>query len=106
MDTKTKISLINSQLDLFLEFFKANYRLFHNSNVFRKDVFYAIKRYLEIKNVKSGFTELEIITDSVILELKNKGFFLELTPITWRLINETYVTSAQRIVIDSTSNKG
>ncbi len=101
MDMKAKISLINSQLDLFLEFFKANYKLFNNSNVFRKDVFYAVKRYLEIKNVKSGFTELEIITDSVVSELKNKGYFLELSPITWRLINETYNTSAQRVVIES-----
>lgn len=103
MDKNAKTTVITSQSDLFLEFFKANYKLFHNSNVFRKDVYYAVKRYLEIKNINCGFTELEYITDAVVSDFKNKGIFIELTPITWRLINETYLTSAQRVVIDSTS---
>lgn len=65
--------LINNQ-NIFFRFMKEKYPLFTNSNIFLRDLQYAIKSYFEKKNIKLSYTQSEKLTLDFInfLEEENK----------------------------------
>lgn len=50
--------LINNQ-NIFFKFMKEKYPLYYNSNMFLRDLQYAIKSYFDKKNIRLSYTDTE-----------------------------------------------
>lgn len=50
--------LINNQ-NIFFKFMKEKYPLYYNSNMFLRDLQYAIKSYFDNKNIRLSYTDTE-----------------------------------------------
>ena len=69
----------------FLKFLKGRYALVHRSNVFFRDIHYGVMSYLELNNVKYGYTNAEELTNKAIDLYEKSGAFQKLDGKTWLL---------------------
>lgn len=78
-------ALLKEESSYFLNFHKSVYPMFHNSNVFARDVEYSILRFLKLKGIAINERELKEVFTAVIEHLTNKDIFTEVSQGTWRL---------------------
>ena len=69
----------------FLKFLKGRSKLIHLSNLFFRDVHYGVMSYLELNNVRHGYTNAEELTNKVIGAYEQSGVFKKLDGKTWLL---------------------
>ena len=62
---------------IFLNFLRAKYPLFHNSNFFFRDFHYGIKRYLEKKGDPVSYEKSEIIAKELSMYFESQGILIE-----------------------------
>lgn len=77
--------LQNNQ-EIFLNFMKEKYHIFYNSNIFARDLQYAIKQYFEKKDIKIKYPEAEELMQRFSNYLEGKGDLVKLTDNSWRVI--------------------
>lgn len=68
-----------------LAFLKGRFPLYHQSNVFFRDIQYGIQLFLERKGVKSSYPESEKIAREFALRLEKEGVFVPVDRQTWAL---------------------
>ena len=68
-----------------LQFLKARYPLFHQSNIFFRDVHYGVREYLEKKGMKVGYGAAEGIAREFIRDLEGQGVLIPIDRQTWTL---------------------
>ncbi len=78
-----------------LEFMKEmGYPVFHLSNIFRRDVQYAVRDYYRTAMKKDiGTRAADACSDKIIEELQQKGIFRKHSSNTWVLHSERYLLS-------------
>lgn len=76
--------LIHSK-HIFFKFMKEKYPLFENSNIFLRDLQYAIKYFLEKKNIKIRYTELEYLSQEFISHLEKENIIKKVTSNAWKV---------------------
>ncbi len=68
---------------IFFAFMKENYPVFYKSNIFFRDLQYAIKRYYEKKNVVITYGQAEkaavdflnrLVSEDLLIKIDNKSF--------------------------------
>lgn len=79
-------NLLIQEKEKFLHFFKHRFPVFHNSNVFYRDIEYSVKYYLESRNVKLKSGELTKVAGDLIKYFEGAGTFVFMSAKTW-LIN-------------------
>jgi glycogen debranching enzyme len=86
MNIKFKKSqyIIGNQVE-FLNFMRTRAQLIHLSNVFFRDLHFAVMEFLKKKNVKVGQTESEMVAREVALHFEKKNIFKKLNMQTWML---------------------
>ncbi|MHC1737440.1 MAG: hypothetical protein AB9882_05475 [Ignavibacteriaceae bacterium] len=67
------VSKILGEKSVFLDYFKSKYPAFNNSNVFKRDLHYAVKRYLEFRGLKADFRTAELAASQVVDSLVKDG---------------------------------
>lgn len=77
-------TLINEK-EIFFNFMKEKYPIFFNSNIFYRDIQYAIKSFFEKRNSKINFSSLEIISKELVKHLESSGELVPLNNITWKV---------------------
>lgn len=60
----------------FLTFLKSRLNLFHQSNVFFRDIHYGVMAYLEMNNLRTSYTKAEELTRDIMGGLEKKGILL------------------------------
>lgn len=88
MGTSKNNTMLNTLIDSkesFLEFFKAKYPVYHNSNVFFRDFQYAIQKFLEKKDYKVTYKEAEELVYLYSNYLEQQSLFQKVNNIGWRL---------------------
>lgn len=91
---KTYNNLLLGNPEQFLHYFKNTFSVFHNSNVFFRDLQYAVQRYLELKGVKTGMTESEQIAKKLCNELEKQNIFKKINETTWAVQYPAYITGS------------
>lgn len=86
MNIKFKKSqyIIGNQVE-FMNFMRTRAQLVHLSNVFFRDLHYAVMEFLKMKKVSVGQTEAEQVAREVALHFEKKNIFKKLNMQTWML---------------------
>lgn len=86
MNIKFKKSqyIIGNQVE-FLNYMKSHAQLIHLSNIFFRDLHFAVMGFLTIKKVHVGQTEAETVAREVALHFEKKNILKKLNMQTWML---------------------
>ena len=68
-----------------LAFLKSRFPLYHQSNVFFRDIQYGIQLFLERKGIKASYPESEMIAREFVARLEKEGVFIPVDRQTWAL---------------------
>ncbi len=69
----------------FLEYFRSKFPAFHNSNVFYRDLRYAVGHFLVSGGFKSSDAELGAILDALLKVMVSDGILREVSAGIWAL---------------------
>jgi hypothetical protein len=78
----------------FMNFFKSRYPVIHNSNIFIRDLQYAIFHYFELKGIKLRFKHCEQLSNEFIKLCEEKDVFRKINKIGWKLNYPDFITGA------------
>jgi hypothetical protein len=86
MNIKFKKSqyIIGNQVE-FLNFMRTRAQLIHLSNLFFRDLHFAVMEFLRKKNVAVGQTEAEHVAREVAVHFEKRNIFKKLNMQTWML---------------------
>jgi hypothetical protein len=70
---------------IFFSFMKEKYRVFNNSNIFFRDIQYAIKSYFEKKNKRISYSEAEKVTKDFITQMENDKQLIKMSNNAWKV---------------------
>ncbi|HET56184.1 MAG TPA: hypothetical protein ENN33_13345 [Ignavibacteria bacterium] len=76
--------LKNNQ-EIFFNFMKEKYHIFYNSNIFARDLQYAIKQYFEKKDIKITYPIAEELMIEFSGFLVSKGDLTEISKNVWKV---------------------
>ena len=95
MDQKLlkKYDVIKNNQEIFFNYLRAKFPLFHNSNFFFRDLQYGIKRFLEKKDIKVTSPEAEILTKKIAEYYEELGIFVQVNDNVWKINLPEYVTT-------------
>ncbi|HZW38041.1 MAG: hypothetical protein ACM3O3_06120 [Syntrophothermus sp.] len=78
----------------FLNFMKTKFPIFHNSNVFFRDIQYGVKSYLEKKDIKASYRIVDDLSEQIIKFLEEQNILLKIKEgINWKLNYPEFVTT-------------
>ena len=75
MKEMKELQILKDNWEEFLKFMKEHYPLYHLSNVFVRDIEYAIKNYFLNKGRKISFAEAEYLAGEFAKFMVEKGIF-------------------------------
>ncbi|MFZ0452999.1 MAG: hypothetical protein WCE54_20665 [Ignavibacteriaceae bacterium] len=94
-----KKEILNEQFEqikndpvIFLNYLKANYPLFHNSNFFFRDLQYGLRKFLEKKGIVVSYPGSEELTKKLAVYLEEKEILVKISSSTWRVSYPEFVT--------------
>lgn len=80
-----KLILFTDNQKEFLKYLKSRYKLFHQSNIFFRDVHYGVMAFLEINKIKYTYPEAEELTRKLIVTLEQSNVLKKINDRTWVL---------------------
>lgn len=92
-DIQKLYSDLVNDINILLEFLRAKFPLFHNSNFFLRDLQFGIKSFFEKKDIKLSYSESENLALQIAEYLKNEGIFVETNSNTWKVNYPEFETS-------------
>lgn len=94
-----KKEILNEQFEqiktdpvVFLNYLRANYPLFHNSNFFFRDLQYGLRKFLEKKGIIISYPESEELTKKLAGYLEEKEILIKVSSSTWKVNYPEFVT--------------
>ena len=76
---------LTSNKTIFFNFMKVKYRLYLNSNIFFRDIQYAIKSYFEKKDIRINYSQAEKIAYDFINKLEDSGELTKMSNNAWKV---------------------
>ncbi|MHB1686289.1 MAG: hypothetical protein ACYCVH_02810 [Ignavibacteriaceae bacterium] len=86
-------NIIQSEYPLFLNFLKAKFPVFHNSNIFFRDIQYGVMKYLDKKGEKVSYPEAEVLAEDLTKHFEEQGIFVKVNDAGWKLNYPGFVTA-------------
>jgi hypothetical protein len=84
---------LKSDYPVFLNYLKAKFPLFHNSNFFFRDLHYGVKNYLEKKEMPVSYADAEEIAEKLAEFFKEQEIFVLINEKSWKLNYPEFVTT-------------
>jgi hypothetical protein len=82
---ESKLKLFTDNQKDFLKYLKSRFPLYHDSNVFFRDLHYGVMSYLDINKVRYSYTEAEAVTRAVVEALETATILRRIDRQTWML---------------------
>ena len=79
------LSELTANRTIFFSFMKEKYNVFYNSNIFFRDIQYAIKSYFEKKNKKINYSDAEKIAREFIVKMENDKQLIKMSNNAWKV---------------------
>lgn len=70
---------------IFFNYMKVKYRLYLNSNIFFRDIQYAIKSYFEKKDIRIKYSQAEKVAYEFINKLEDSGELKKMSNNAWKV---------------------
>lgn len=70
---------------IFFNYMKGKYRIYTNSNIFFRDIQYAIKSYFEKKDIRIKYSQAETVAYEFINKLENSGELTKMSNNAWKV---------------------
>jgi hypothetical protein len=87
-------NLIKNDYPVFLNFLKAKFPVFHNSNFFYRDFHYGVRKFLESKDIKVTYPQAEEIANKLAEFLVEEKIFVPVSKLAWKINYPEFVTAA------------
>ncbi len=87
------LETLKSEQQIFLNYLKAKFPVFHNSNFFFRDLHYGIKSYFEKKGTELPYTFSEQLAKKYAEYLEAERIFVKITDKTWKVEFPEFVTT-------------
>ncbi|HEX7572654.1 MAG TPA: hypothetical protein VF514_06135 [Bacteroidota bacterium] len=81
-----------------LTFLKSRFPLYHQSNIFFRDIQYGIQLFLERKGIKAGYPESEQIAHEFVSTLEREGVLIPIDRQSWALNYPEFRTPSSKPV--------
>ncbi len=88
------INRLLTEKSSFLNYFKSIFPVFHNSNIFFRDLQYAIQKYLVLKGDKVTYAQAETLGKQFTKQLEAEAILTPISSNAWRLNYELFKTGA------------
>ena len=85
-------SVLKNDNQIFLNYLKAKFPLFHNSNIFSRDFQYGLKGFLEKKNIYIRENDLIQLADDLSKYFEAQGIFVKTSSNGWKLNYPEFLT--------------
>ncbi len=72
--------------EIFLKFMSERYKIFTNSNIFLRDIQFAIKFYFEKKNINLKYHQAEELAKEFTAYLVEQNELIQLNNYTWKVL--------------------
>ncbi len=92
-DRDKYFEIIKENEKVFLQFLKAKFPLFHNSNFFFRDLQYGIQKYFESQGKKLTIGEAELIAVKTGKYLEEENIFIRINHQGWKVNYPEFVTT-------------
>ena len=79
------LSLLNKEREIFFKYMHAKYPVYYNSNIFLRDLQYAVRRFFETKSKNLSYTQAEKIALEFAKILEDEGDLFRLDANSWRV---------------------
>ena len=95
MNKKTSkyLDLLNMNEEILLNFLRAKFPIFHNSNFFFRDLQYGIKNFLEKKDIFVSYKQADELAIEIAKHFENKQIFTKINEKAWTVKYPEFVTT-------------
>ena len=87
-----QLELIKNDPIIFLNYLKANYPLFHNSNFFFRDLQFGLRKFLEKKDINISYPESEELSKILVEYFEENEILIKISSSTWKVNYPGFVT--------------
>jgi hypothetical protein len=87
------LETLKSEQQIFLNYLKAKFPIFHNSNFFFRDLHFGIRSYFEKKGIDLSYSISEQIAMKFSQHLEAQNFFIKVSDKTWKVDFPEFVTT-------------
>ncbi len=91
---KNILENVKQNHQVFLNYLKAKFPVFHNSNIFFRDLQYGLKGFFEMMNQSLSYPEAEELAKEIGNYFEQKGIFIRVNNLGWKLNYPEFVTTA------------
>ncbi len=84
--------IIKNDETIFMNFLKAKFPVFHNSNFFFRDFQFGIQKFLEKKGIDVTYNDAENLAKQLAKLYQDQGFFIEVNSGTWKVNYPEFAT--------------
>lgn len=88
-----KLEMLKKNDSVLLEFLKAKFPLFHNSNFFFRDLQYGIRSFFEKKEIKISYQDAEKLANEIAKHFEEKGIFIKVNHQGWKIHFPDFATA-------------
>jgi hypothetical protein len=83
---------LKNESQIFLNYLKAKFPIFHNSNLFSRDFQYGLKSFLEKKGIKISDNNLVTLSGQFSSFYETQGIFIKTSNQGWKLNYPDFIT--------------
>ena len=88
-----KLEILKNNDSVLLEFLKAKFPVFHNSNFFFRDLQYGIRSFFEKKEIKISYQDAEKLANEIAKHFEEKGIFIKVNHQGWKIHFPEFATA-------------
>jgi len=92
IEIKKELELLEHEQKSFLNYFRAKYPAYHNSNIFFRDFHYSVKQYLALKGINTSYSHSEFISSAFSELLIKRNILRKIDKNTMKLNYEEFIT--------------
>ena len=80
----------------FLKYLRSKFPIYHQSNIFFRDIHYGVLSYLQEHGMRSDYLSAEKVAADVVAGFEREGILKKINPRTWLLIYPDFALPSTR----------
>ena len=90
---QSNLKLLKSNEVELLNYLKAKFPVFHNSNFFFRDFQYGIRSFLDKKDIKVSYQDAEKLAEEIAKHYETQNLFIKVNHQAWKINKSEFATA-------------